>query len=314
MRKAAEAPNPSRPARARAGAGLPALFAAILLAACGGGEPPPPPPDPCAVVPDPEPRDRMGTVVSRRDVAPVFAIAPLPGRVWPNGELSRLFFDDYTFRTERDPETGGFRGLRGAALAPLPALDTAQADMLAFDITYAPDSDTTFHGQLVTGPETPPSQMARVGGAAYSGAVALELALLDGGPGDPVTHVGRIDVVAGFGSRRATVAISGLRPAKATDGPALTGVEWRNLAICAARVSSDGGGVFTLRGASGAPVSVVGPARGAPGGAAILDARFYGAPVDGAPPAIGGAFLVTGDAGVISGVFTAIRSQSAEGG
>ena len=289
------------------------LGLAGLLAACGGDDaPPPPPPDPCAVAPDPEPRDRMGTVVSRRDVAPVFAIAPLPGRVWRNGDLSRLYFDDHTFRTERDPATGGYRGLRGASLTPLPALETGQADMLAFDITYAPGGGATFHGQLVIGPETPPSQMARVGGATYRGTVALELARYADGPGDPVTHVGAVTVTAGFGTRRADVVVSGLTAAKATDGPALAGVEWRNLAICAARVSSDGAGVFTLKGAGGAPVNPVGPAKDAPGGAAILDARFYGAPVDGAPPAIGGAILITGDHGAVSGVFTAIRAHPGE--
>jgi hypothetical protein len=103
------------------------------------------------------------------------------------------------------------------------------------------------------------------------------------------------------------LAGAGVAPAFGGGAPevaaaAVAGLTWTDLGLCGARIGSTGQGVFGAVDRSGG--------RAALQGAALLDATLFGVDAGGGFPAeIGGVMVIQGDAGALSGVFIATRTE-----
>jgi len=279
------------------------MLVGALAAITGCAAPPPPLEGPC-VAADPAPPDRVGVFVRRAPPGHSYALSQAAGVAYSTGRLAEVSTPEGRQGLNRDRETGGYVGLRDARLTLLEAL-TPAPDRVAqiFDATLAPADGVRLEGLLVLGAMTAPSQMPTVGSARYVGRAALTLTR----DGADVTLLGDAVIAARFGTGSVGLFLSALRPAQEVALTAPETLAWSGLKVCAARIVSTGGGGVALLDAIGGAAAVVGPPGAAPGGAARLDARFYGQAADGMPSAVAGAFLIGGDAGVLHGVFMTER-------
>jgi hypothetical protein len=280
-----------------------ALVVGLALASCGlfgSDEEAEAPVDPCPRADLPA-RRLVGAVIREPAGVGAFEILPVDGKTRRSGQLSRLHIGDYTFKA-RPGADGGLDGRRGARAEPIAGLDARSLGAYAVSYTYDGDA---YAGRVAIGLPAPGSMMATAGQGHYRGPVRLMVQ--DRRPeaaGGPVEVAGTADIQVRFGSRQVDMRFEGLAP-QAGALP-FESMSWTGIGMCGARVGSTGKGGFQALGAGGRAVNFVGAAAQSPGGAAALDATFYGFDAARAQPKeIGGVLLVQGDSGVISGIFAA---------
>ncbi|MEM8572382.1 MAG: hypothetical protein AAGG56_15955 [Pseudomonadota bacterium] len=284
-----------------------AIALALLCAGCGlwGGDTEEAEPAPMCMREDPGKRKLEGVAVRNPTGVAFFEAARIEGKARRNGNLSRIWFEDYTFKARPDGE-GGYSGRRGAKAIPVDALDNIVNEMRALALTY-PNGESDYAGLVAIGRPTPAARVATTGEARYSGPVELRLLDLtsDGGS---VVHSGQIDIAVRFSSADARATVSGLGA-----GAQFTQINWDGLAVCNTRIASSGRGGFQFQDPDGRRINFAGPSDTSSSGTALLDATFYG--FDDAlarPAAIGGIVLIQGDSGVLQGVFAAPLSNQIE--
>ena len=282
-----------------------ALCALALVSAC---EPEPVPAgDPCAQ-PDPGKRALAGSYVRQQSNTPSLDLIQLAGDVRRNGRLSKLFVGEYEFdaRIDRDLKAegieGAFKAARQSRAVPVDAFRDVAEGVVVYDFTYREKGKPQFNGLAVTGPPTPPSQIAQNGNAKLSGPIMLRtINLVPEEDPTPIELFGIATISIKYGSGTGDMEVTGL----GADAPFQT-VTWKGVRVCGARIVSSGQGGFQLADDKGEPVNFAGASDDSPSGSAIFDGRFFGSSAVGTPTSVGGGVLIQGDSGLISGVFVAI--------
>ena len=280
-------------------------FATMALSAC---EPEPVPAgDPCAQ-PDPGKRALAGSYVRQQSNTPSLDLIQLAGDVRRNGRLSKLYVGEYKFdaRIDRDLKAegieGAFKAARDSRAVPVDAFRDVAEGVVVYDFTYREKGKPEFNGLAVTGPPTPPSQIAKNGNAKLSGPIMLRtINLVPEEDPTPVELFGIATISIKYGSGTGDMEVTGL----GADAPFQT-VTWKGVRVCGARIVSSGQGGFQLADDKGEPVNFAGASDDSPSGSAIFDGRFFGSSAVGTPTSVGGGVLIQGDSGLISGVFVAI--------
>lgn len=254
------------------------------------------PDQPCTVTPI-EGR-RLGGIYLRK-VAAVeqYDLIVLDGALRKSGLPRNVRIDDRRIRRIEPGAGGALTGSHQALAEPVPEFGGGGLPGL-YTLSYQA-GDVAYSGPAAVGPGPAGTELPDSGKAEYSGRVLMRIAA----DGEATRAAGRIDLTVERGTGQASANITEL-VVLAGPPPGFTGISWRGLGICGARVGSTGQGRLRLVAANGGRVAPDLPGQGGALFRAEFDAfQFAADDRPGPPRQAGGAFLIAGAASTITGYF-----------
>ena len=222
-----------------------------------------------------------------------------------------LIFDDSAVRRVRpgqEPDT--LEGSRRSVAVVRSGFAPSGALPNVYDLSYRADR-IDYEGPIVVGPSAAGFEVPTSGLVSYTGRIELALITQDETGAVQTTKAeGTFSLAAGYGSGRAMFQASGFAPMLPFDS-----LSWSNLFLCGARFVSSGQGQVLVGAADGPKAPPFQSGRDpVPLKSIFESSQFAPDPRPGAPATIGGIFVVSSDAGTLTGVFlSGVPETKAEG-
>ncbi|MGC9420492.1 MAG: hypothetical protein ACP5EN_16135 [Rhodovulum sp.] len=241
----------------------------------------------------------IGAYLRQVEGTPAFALIYVEGRQRRNGMPRDISLGTDTVPWWAPSARGQRTILHRSSATPLAGFGPGDAMPGVFDFAYRSDG-VDYGGPIVVGRSPRGTDLPTTGNSRFTGRAELSLARPDGAT---TTAQGRFEATIGYGGGQSAFLLSGMT---VTEGPPLpfTALTWTGLGQCGARIVSSGKGSVRVQTAEGRATTPFARGREVPEIRSAFESALFGAKGEAGPPArFGGAFLIEGDAGTLSGVF-----------